>query len=361
MSGQYPVLKINRQKLEENAALIVKLCQDNGISVAGVSKGVNGDMGVALALREGGCLQIASSRVCHLKQYKAHDASWQTMLLRIPMASEVEEVVQYADYSLVSEYKTLNLLEEAAAKAKKEHKVILMMDLGDLREGFFEDEAIIDMAVRVEKEMAHISLAGIGTNLGCYGAIKPTEENLGHLCQIAEQIEEMIGRKLEIISGGATSSLPLLKEGKMPKGVNHLRIGEGLLLNMDLPEIWEVEIAPLHQDIFVLEAQVIEFKEKPSHPVGEIFIDAFGNKPTYEDRGVQKRAILAVGKQDFANDEKLIPLDPEVRVIGSSSDHLIVEIDNDKNLQVGDTLSFRMYYGPMLHLATSPFVTRELI
>lgn len=361
MVGHYPLLKINRQKIKENASFITALCQSAGITVAGVSKGVNGDLSVALAMAEGGCKQIASSRIAHLKAYKAQDPSWQTMLLRLPMASEMEEVIAYADYSLVSELETLQGLDAVAKKAQKQHKVILMMDLGDLREGFFEDEAMTDMAVKVEREMAHLTLAGIGTNLGCYGAIKPTEANLGRLCQIAKTIEKQIGRPLEIVSGGATSSLPLLKEGKMPLGINHLRIGEGLLLNMDLPEIWEVEIGPLHQDAFVLEAQVIEFKEKPSHPVGEIFIDAFGNRPTYEDRGLQKRAILAVGKQDFASDDKLIPLDSDIRVIGSSSDHLIVEVDGDRDLKIGDILSFRMYYGPMLHLATSPFVRHEWI
>lgn len=361
MEKYYPRLKINSQKLTENACLITELCQRFDIEVAGVSKGVNGDLSVALAMAKGGCKQIASSRIAHLKAYKAHDPAWPTMLLRLPMASEVDDVIAYADFSLVSEKDTLKYLDRAAQKAQKEHKVILMMDLGDLREGFFEDEAMINMALEVEREMAHLTLAGIGTNLGCYGAIKPTEANLGRLCQIAQAIESHIGRPLEIVSGGATSSLPLLKEGKMPKGINHLRIGEGLLLNMDLPEIWEVEIGPLHQDAFTLEAQVIEFKEKPSHPVGEIFIDAFGNRPTYEDRGIQKRAILAVGKQDFASEEKLIPLDNDIRVIGSSSDHLIVEVDGDRVLKIGDILSFRMYYGPMLHLATSPFVKHEWI
>lgn len=361
MTGIYPVLKINQVKLVQNAKMIVELCQNHHIQVAGVSKGVNGDVGVALALKEGGCQQIASSRIEHLKTYKAIDPNWPTLLLRIPMISEIEEVVAYADYSLVSEYETLNALNDAAKRAGQVHKVILMMDLGDLREGFFDDEATIEMALKVEKEMAHLCLAGIGTNLGCYGAIKPTVENLGRLSHVANCIEMQIDRKLEIVSGGATSSLPLLVSGKMPQGINHLRVGEGLLLNMDLPEIWEVEIAPLHQDVFILEAQVVEFKEKPSHPVGEIFIDAFGNRPTYEDRGIQRRAILAVGKQDFANEEKLIPLDPSIRVIGSSSDHLIVEVDGDRALKVGDTLSFRMYYGPMLHLATSPYVRRMLI
>lgn len=148
----------------------------------------------------------------------------------------------------------------------------------------------------------------------------------------------------------------------MPKGVNHLRIGEGILLNMDLPELWGVKFDKLHQDAFVLKAQIIEIKTKPSYPVGEIFIDAFGHTPEYEDRGVRKRAILGIGKQDFAMEDKLATADSEAFIVGSSSDHLIVDIEDcSKNYKVGDVMDFNIFYGPMLHLCTCPHVSKALI
>lgn len=359
---KYPKMLIDQTKLYENALKIVELCSEHPIQVAGVIKGVNGHIAVSEAFCKAGCAQIASSRIEQLAAVKDACATTKTMLLRIPMLSEIEEMITYADYSLNSERETLDAIEKSCEKLSRHHKVILMMDLGDLREGFFTEEEIIQTACYIEHELNWVELAGIGTNLGCYGAIKPTEMNLGRLADTAVRIESFIGRKLEIISGGATSSLPLLKMGRMPLKINHLRIGEGILLNMDLPEIWNVQIADLHQDPFILQAQVIEIKYKPSHPVGEIFIDAFGATPTYEDRGIRRRAILGVGKQDFAMDDKLVPLDPGVQIIGSSSDHLIVEIDDSiVPYQIGDLMSFKMYYGPMLHLSTCPYVTLEVI
>lgn len=356
----YPILKINQTKLYENAKKVVALSAQANIAIAGVIKGVNGDLSVAEAFMTAGCTQAASSRTEQLKTFKTYNPNWTTLLLRIPMFSELESVVNYADYTLVSEKATLQALEAVCIKLKKSIKVILMADLGDLREGYFEEGELLEAAIYAES-LERVSLAGIGTNLGCYGAIKPTVSNLGKLVEIAEVIEGKIGRQLEIISGGATSSLPLLVTGHMPKRVNHLRVGEGILLNMDLPEIWGVQVADLHQDAFTLEAQVIEVKDKPSHPVGEIFIDAFGHTPEYEDRGIRRRAILGVGKQDFVMDDKLVPKDPGVSIIGSSSDHLIVEINESvKDYQVGDIMAFNIYYGPMLHLCTCPWVGKVI-
>ena len=358
----YPELQIDATKLYENVSNTVALCEKAGIAVAGVIKGVNGLMGVCEGFVKGGCAQIASSRINQLENAKRYFPEAETLLLRVPMASELDEMIRCSDISLNSERATIDLLEARCAEQKLTHSVILMMDLGDLREGFFESEELIQLAVYIEKSLEWVKLKGIGTNLGCYGAIKPTVENLGRLCATAEAIEQSIGRKLDIVSGGATSTLPLMLEGKVPEKVNHLRLGEGILLNMDLPEIWGVPFPMLHQDSFVLNAQIVEIKTKPSYPVGEIFIDAFGHTPEYEDRGIRKRAILAVGKQDFAMDDKLNPHDARVQIIGSSSDHLIVDIeDTDQAYQVGDIMSFQIYYGPLLHLCTSEYVSKRYI
>ncbi len=359
MSEIYPQLQINHKKIMENVQEVVRLCKVSNISVSGVVKGVNGQKGVIESFASGGCAHIASSRIKQLEMTKQMDPNLQTMLLRIPMASELEDVVTWADISLNSEKQTIDWLEAICAKKNHHHGVLLMMDLGDLREGIIDRNELIALAIYVETHLKWVTLKGIGTNLGCYGAIRPTEENLGLLCDVALEIENAIGRPLELVSGGATSSLPLLLEGKMPSKINNLRIGEGILLNMDLPNIWGVTIPNLNQDTFTLLAQIVEIKTKPSYPIGEIFIDAFGHTPEYEDKGIQKRAILAIGKQDFAMEDKLLPVDAGVSIIGSSSDHLIVSIgDSNIDYQIGDIMGFKIYYGPMLHLCTCEHVLK---
>ncbi len=346
--ANYPQMIYNLRKIEHNAKQVIARCEKVGIQVAGVTKGVAGDLEIAGIFRKMGASELASSRIDHLKAYRK-EWDTRTLLLRIPMLDELEDVLTGADRSLQSDLKTLKALAKLCEKKEKHHGVILMMDLGDLREGFFEPEALFEAASFVE-ENKYLELVGIGTNLGCYGSIRPTKENLGRLVDLAESIEtEIIHRSLEIISGGATSSLTLLYDDEMPPRINHLRIGEGILLARDLTDFWGYDQDDLINTTMRITAQIIEIKDKPSYPVGEITIDAFGNRPTYEDIGVCKRALVALGKQDMGDHEKLIPTMAGVTVVGSSSDHLILDVTkSEKILRVGDTLSFYPYYQAML-------------
>ena len=358
----YPILEINLNKIADNTKYLVDLCNKNNISIAGVIKGVNADEEVVNVLADGGCKYLASSRIEQLTDLKGKNIEKETMLIRMPMKHEIKEVVKYIDISLNSEINTINLLEKECKKQKKEHKIILMVDLGDLREGFFNKEELIDITLYIENNLEYVKLYGIGTNLSCYGSIKPSHENLSYLCEIAQDIEDKIGRKLDIISGGSTTSLPLLFDNKMPSKINNLRIGEALIIGRDLIDYWGYDLEKMHKDTMILKAEVIEIKEKPTYPIGEMFLDAFGNKPVYEDKGIRKRAILAVGKQDFVNDRDLVPLDENIEIVGSSSDHLIVDIqDSETNFQVGDVMSFGMFYSNALYLTSSKYVNKHYI
>jgi predicted amino acid racemase len=356
---KYPMLEINLKKIQENIKCMVDLCKSQGISVAGVVKGFNGIPEVAEQFARAGCSYIASSRMDQIIKLAEYGTDKPLMMIRIPMFSEIEDLVKFASISLNSEMETLNRIESECEVQGKTHKVILMLDLGDLREGVMDEEEFIRLAVYVENNLKNIELYGVATNLGCYGSIKPTEENLGRLCAIAEIIESKINRKLDMISGGATSSLPLVIDGKMPKRVNNLRIGEGVLLAQDLESYWGYDMKHLHKDTFVLKAQVVEIKNKPTHPIGKIFIDAFGNTPTYADSGIRKRALLAVGKQDFGSHDKLIPQKQGVKIVGSSSDHLIIDIEDCAiETQLGDILDFLMFYPPMMYLTGYSGITK---
>lgn len=359
--NSYPVLEIRLDNIFVNAKTIVEICDRKGITVSGVIKGVSGNKIVAEQMLRAGCKQIASSRIKQLADMKKY-LPCETLLLRLPMKSEISEVVRYADISLNSELDTIWQIEKECEEQGKKHRVILMIDLGDLREGYVDPEEAVEAAVYIEKNMKYVELAGVGSNLGCYGSVKPTVKNLGVLAEVAEKIEKRINRQLEFVSGGATTSLPLVLSGAIPKKINNLRIGEGILNNMDLPMLWSINIPGMNQDTFLLKAQIIELKNKPSHPVGELFVDAFGNKPIYEDSGIRKRALLAIGALDFAMYDKLVPLERGIKMVGSSSDHLIVDLTEcSKEHQVGDLISFRIFYAPMLFLSSSRYVRKNLV
>ena len=351
MKERYPRLEINLAHLKHNVAKVVEKCGSYGIQVAGVIKGATGLVEVAKQFDQGGANFIASSRLEQIEDAKNAGIKKPMMLIRVPMLSEVSDVVRLADVSLNSELEVVKALNAEALKQGKIHKVIVMADMGDLREGYWDKDEMADVCEYIEKELSNIQLMGIGTNVGCYGSISPTVETLNDLVEIAEHIEERLGRKLEYISGGATSSLMRVWDGNIPERINLLRIGEGILLARDLDVFYGYDMSELYQDVFRLKAEVIEVKDKPSHPVGTIAVDAFGHTPTYVDRGMRRRALLAMGKVDYGDPSELLPLEKGIEVLGASSDHTIIDVENaEKDWKVGDIMEFDICYATIVYL-----------
>lgn len=351
----YPRIEINLGKLQKNTETLVRRCQSQGIkTIFGVTKVLAGDERAIEAIIAGGVTHLADSRLENLQKMQKY--SIPKVLLRLPMQSEVMKVVQYADLSLNSELTTIKKLDEAAKTLGKIHQIILMFDLGDLREGiWYQDD---DLSVIQEiLNLNHIKLVGIGTNLTCFGGVIPTTENLGTLLEIKSMIEAKFAIHLDIISGGNSSSLYLVYNESLPKGINNLRLGESIVLGRETA--YSADLSDLSQDVFKVQAEIIELKQKPSHPIGEIGVDAFGNKPEFIDEGILYRAIVALGKQDIAP-ERLEPLDSNIRILGGSSDHLILDVSKSK-YQLGDIIAFKVDYGGLLQAMTSPYVHKIYI
>ena len=343
---QYPQLEFDLALLRSNADAVISRCRGMGIRVCGVVKGVDG-----LPEAARGAEELGTSRLEQVAKCRAAGVPGPWLLIRIPGLTELPDVVALCETSLQSEWPTLLALEEECLRQNKTHRVIVMTDLGDLREGFWDKKELVDVCERVERDLPHVHLAGIGVNLTCYGSTKPTPEKMNELVGLARQVEQRIGRKLEIVSGGATSSFTLVHWGTMPAGVNHLRIGEAILLGKDLQVDWGIrDMDYLRMDALTLRAEVVEVKDKPTYPIGEFAIDAFGRKPVYEDRGIRRRAILTLGRADVGELESLIPREPGLTVIGGSSDHCIVDVEDcPRRLQVGDIVEFSLCYSHMLY------------
>jgi ornithine racemase len=354
---RYPMLEMNLNILYDNTKVVTDLCNKNGINVAGIIKGFGGIPDGAKEMIKGGCTQIGSSRIEQLKDLKEMGIDIPLLLVRIPMESEIEDVIKYSDISLISEKGTLILLNAEAKKQNKVYKIILMYDLG-----VFTKEELLDLALYVENKLDNIELYGVGSNLSCYGSVAPTTKNLSELAFAAEKIEEKIDRKLNIVSGGGTTTLPLLVTGGVPNKINHLRLGESINNTQDLPLYWNCNIEGLNPDIFVLKAQIVEQNEKPTHPIGELMVNAFGEHAQYEDRGIRKRAIVALGNQDVGDCFKLIPKDKNIKVVGASSDHTILDIEDCVNqYKLGDIIEFNVLYQAMLFASLSKYVYKKLI
>ena len=348
----YPCVEFDLDLLAENLAALVERCHDSLIEVAGVVKAVSALPEIVRVYEESGVKFIATSRVSQLRVMREAGLTKKPlMLIRISMLSELPDVVKLSDISLQSDITVLRALNEEAKRQNKIHEVILMMDLGDLREGFWNEEDALDAALEVENKLKNLRLAGVGVNLSCYGSVVPTKRNMQALVSLAADIEREIGRPLDYVSGGASTSAYMALNGTMPYRINLLRLGEICLRG----EIDGFSPDFLQKNVVTVKAEVVECRDKPSFPVGELSVDAFGEVGHYEDRGIRRRAIVAMGRVDYGNCFDLVPRMEGVEVIGASSDHTILDVENVKDkIHVGDVLEFGIKaYGPMAYLTHS--------
>ena len=348
------MLIIDKKKFRHNLRTMLDKAHENGLSVMAVSKVFCADTNLVDIMIEEEVDYIADSRIQNLKEIPP---VLPKVLLRLPMYSEAAMVVQYSDISLNSELEVIQELNNQAYHQNKKHGVIIMIDLGDLREGIF-DEKELYYVIKETLELEYIELKGIGVNLTCYGGVIPTPEILEKLVNYKTEIEKKFDIKLEIISGGNSSNIELMLEGKIPFGINNIRLGEAIVLGRETA--YGNGIEGLYNDVFALEAEVIEVKQKPSMPIGEIGMNAFGKTPEFEDKGNILRAIIGIGKQDVDHNE-LIPVDT-ITALGSSSDHIILDVtDGYNSYNIGDPVLFNLTYGSVLSLCTSKYVRRVYI
>jgi len=351
----YPCINIHLNTITQNTKNLVTTCQSHGITPAGVTKLACAYPEVGQAILDGGIYLLADSRIANL--IKLHHLDAKKMLLRIPAISEADDVVHYADISLNSELVTLEALSNEAIKQHKSHQVIIMHDLGDLREGAFYEEETLALS-RKAIALPGIDLVGLGTNLACYGGVEPTAANQNQLITIAKKIETEHQIKLQYLSGASSAGLQLMLSGDLPQGINQLRLGASVLMGIGLND---ERVPNTSQDTFDLTAEIIEIKVKPSVPVNSTALDAFGNKPEFIDRGLRRRAICAIGKQDVDIDQ-ITPKDNNILVIGGSSDHLILDInDSEIDYGIGSLIEFELSYGGVLQCMTSEYITKRFI
>jgi len=349
-----PRVEIDLSKLAHNVRQITKIFGSKGASVFGVTKGTCGDPIIANVYLKSGINVIADSRLANLAKLRDSGITAPLLLLRFPSLNEAKSVVDVADMSLQTELATMRELSKHALQKNIKHKVILMVELGDLREGLMPED--LDSVAEQVLNLHGLKFAGIGANMACLGGIIQDDKNMTELSSLAQNIEDKFGIELDYVSVGNSVVYSWFKDTEDVKRINNVRLGESILLGgRDLPE---QKIPELHLDVFTLVAEVIEANIKPSVPWGKVFVDAFGNIPEFEDKGPISRAILNVGRQDVSVLD-LLPRQ-DVEIIGASSDHLILDAKSS-GLRVGDEVEFDMYYGALLSTMTSPYVMKEYI
>lgn len=369
-----PRLEIDIEKIHHNARTLVDRLAPRGISVTGVTKAALGAPQIAAALIRAGVSGLGDSRISNIATMRrAHIAAPMT-LIRSPMLSQVEQVVAQADISFNTELEIVQGLSKAAQAAQCTHGIVLMVELGDLREGIMPGD--LEPFVQAVLELPGIALRGIGTNLACRSGVTPDARNMAELSTLADSIDAKFGHRLasrpgssagsglEIVSGGNSANLEWALSGANTGRVNDLRLGEAILLGCE--PLHRQPIDGLYTDAFTLIAEVIETKDKPSKPWGDIGQTAFGEmSPPAADRIVDPDAepdrttqtILALGRQDADPDGLLPPAGMDI--LGASSDHLIVDAGS-LPMSVGTEIQFQLNYSALVRAMTSPFVSQVM-
>lgn len=349
-----PRLEIDLNKLYHNARTLVDRLALLGISVTGVMKAALGSPKIARVLLQAGVRSLGDSRVENIETMRHAGIEAPMVLIRSPMLSQVDRTIRQADLSLNTELTVIKGLSAAAWKASKTHGVVLMVELGDLREGVLLDD--VEQVARETLRLPNIALRGIGTNLACRSGVSPSVQNMAVLSNLAESIESTLGVSFDIVSGGNSANLNWAFSGADTGRINDLRLGESILLGRE--PLHRQPIAGLYTDAMTLVAEVIESKKKPSKPWGQIAQSAFGQTAPATDRGGVSQAILAIGRQDTDPDD-LDPCQEGIEISGASSDHLIVYANNSP-IPIGTQLCFQPNYSALVRAMTSPFVAKVI-
>ncbi|OKH86812.1 alanine/ornithine racemase family PLP-dependent enzyme [Thalassospira sp. TSL5-1] len=346
-----PRLEIDLDKIYHNASTLVRRLGRRGITVTGITKAFRGAPEIAQMLQRAGVSGLGDSRIENIERMRQAGIDTQITLVRSPMISQVDRVVAAADISFNTELDVIAALSRAAQKNRTAHGVVLMVELGDLREGIMPCD--VAKAVQTVRRFPHIRLMGLGANLACRSGVAPDNANMETLSILADQTGENIQNPGFIVSGGNSSNLSWAFGGGKVRRVNNLRLGEAILCGRD--PLLGRRIPGLYCDAITLVAEVIESKTKPSKPWGTLGLAPFDQVPVTIDDGDISQSILAIGRQDIDPDG-LQPLSA-VTVLGASSDHLVVNT-GIRHLALGAEIAFQLNYSALLRAMTSPYVTQ---
>ncbi|MBL1213332.1 MAG: alanine/ornithine racemase family PLP-dependent enzyme [Ignavibacteriae bacterium] len=304
---------------------------------------------------------IADSRLSNLKVIKKINPKLVTMYIKPPAPSLAKSIVEFADISMNSSLETIEVLNEEAMRQDVIHKIIVMIEMGELREGVLRDN-VLRFYDKVFN-LSNIDIIGIGTNLGCMYGIEPTYDKLIQLSLYEQLIEAKFGHNLQIVSGGSSITLPYSLEQKLPKGANHFRIGEAAFLGVS--PLNNKKFKNLSTNALEFKAEILEIEKKSYSPdgiVGDGNIGHISDKVDEADPYAESyRAIVDFGVLDVEVDN-LISKNKNISYFGTTSDMTVYDLGNSKSkIKVGHKLKFTPNYMAAARLLNSKYVEIEVV
>ncbi|RXQ87631.1 alanine/ornithine racemase family PLP-dependent enzyme [Ancylomarina salipaludis] len=353
-------ITLNVKKLRANYVYLNNLFLKKNIQWSVVTKMLCGNKIFLTELLKFDIPQICDSRVSNLKMIKSINPKIETIYIKPPAKRAIPNIVKYADISMNTEFETIKLLSNEAIKQNKTHKIIIMIELGELREGVMGDH-FIDFYESVFK-LKNIKVVGIGANLSCLYGVLPNHDKLIQLSLYEQLIEAKFNKHIPYVSGGSSVTIPLIFQKLLPKGINHFRVGETLFLGTDIYN--NTKFKKMHSNVFSLFCEIIELTEKPIVPMGEMGTNVEGETFEFDQNDIGEtsyRAIIDIGLLDVETDH-LELVDKSLDLTGASSDMIVIDLhENKKNYKVGDLIEFKLDYMGILRIINSKYIDKKII
>jgi|TARA_R110000737_G_scaffold352891_1_gene400902 predicted amino acid racemase len=360
-------LIIHTDKIKNNIKSLSKYFEERHIQWSLITKVFSGDKEFLKNVLTSDVIEhissVGDSRLTSLKNLKEVNPDMKTIYIKPPAEMYADDVVKYADISLNTSFNTINALNQAAARVNKIHEIVIMIELGDLREGVNTSD-IMNFYEKVF-ELSNIEVIGIGSNLGCMYGVEPTYDKLLQLSIYKELISSKFNKKLKLLSGGTSITLPMVENKIIPKDINHFRVGEAAFFGVS--PLTNEKFRDLSTDTFDFEANIIELESKHIVPDGTISEANIGHIAEYDEKNVGEssfKAILDFGMMDVEQDD-LTALDEDIRFVGVTSDMLVVDIGTNKTAsgenkyKIGDKMYFKPNYMAVARLLNSKFIDKK--
>lgn len=346
-------------KLRTNYGFLDRLFKENEIKWSVVTKILCGNRVFLNELLNFGVTEVCDSRISNLRTIKLIKPDVTTIYIKPPAKRHIRSIVQHADISMNTELETIKLLGAEAARQNKVHKIIIMIEMGELREGVIRED-LIDFYGQV-LEIENIEVVGIGTNLACLYGVLPNTDKLLQLSLFQQIMEAKFDKKIEYISGGSSVTIPLIFLNQLPKGVNHFRVGESLFMGTDVYN--DSTLEGMEGDVFMLYSEIIELIEKPVVPSGDMGTNVDGHSFEFSQEQLGEtsyRALIDIGLLDV--DEKHItPVDDKISIVGGSSDMFVIDLgDNPQQYKVGDLIPFKLSYMGTVRILNSRYIDKRI-
>ena len=362
-------LIIHTDKIKQNIRILSEFFESHNIQWSLITKVFSGDIEFLKKVLSDDVIEkinsVGDSRLSSLKNLRTVKPGIRTIYIKPPATVYADDIVRYADISLNSSLETVRALDQSARDQNRVHKVIIMIEMGELREGI-QSEAILDF-YKHASALSNIRIIGLGSNLGCMYGVEPTPDKLAQLASYKHLIKRKFGDDIPLISGGSSITLPLVETGVVPREINHFRIGEAAFFGVS--PLRNMRFGNLYTDTFYFKANIIEVEEKQVVPDGTIGEANIGQTAEFDQHASDTRsykAILDFGMLDVDKSD-LTEYDKDIEFVGITSDMIVIDIgDNETEsgeikYKVGDTIYFKPNYMAVARLLNSKFIDKKFV